>query len=93
MLQAMLSGHSGGLSTVHAATPRDALVRLETLSLMSDIELPVYVARRKSPRPFTWSCKSRGFRKTAPAALRESPRSAACRPISNTSSPTCFLWK
>jgi len=45
MLQAMLSGHSGGLSTVHAATPRDALVRLETLSLMSDIELPVYVAR------------------------------------------------
>ena len=45
MLQAMLSGHSGGLSTVHAATPRDALVRLETLSLMSDVELPVYVAR------------------------------------------------
>ncbi|HZN34306.1 MAG TPA: ATPase, T2SS/T4P/T4SS family [Pirellulaceae bacterium] len=45
MLQAMLSGHSGGLSTVHAASPRDALVRLETLSLMSDIELPVYVAR------------------------------------------------
>jgi pilus assembly protein CpaF len=45
MLQAMLSGHSGGLSTVHAATPRDALIRLETLSLMSDIELPVYVAR------------------------------------------------
>jgi pilus assembly protein CpaF len=45
MLQAMLSGHSGGLSTVHAASPRDALVRLETLSLMSDVELPVYVAR------------------------------------------------
>jgi pilus assembly protein CpaF len=45
MLQAMLSGHSGGLSTVHAAMPRDALVRLETLSLMSDVELPVYVAR------------------------------------------------
>ncbi|HEX5102839.1 MAG TPA: ATPase, T2SS/T4P/T4SS family [Pirellulaceae bacterium] len=45
MLQAMLSGHSGCLSTVHAATPRDALVRLETLSLMSDVELPVYVAR------------------------------------------------
>jgi pilus assembly protein CpaF len=45
MLQAMLSGHSGCLSTVHAASPRDALVRLETLSLMSDVELPVYVAR------------------------------------------------
>jgi len=45
MLQAMLSGHSGCLSTVHAATPRDALVRLETLSLMSDVNLPVHVAR------------------------------------------------
>jgi pilus assembly protein CpaF len=45
MLQAMLSGHSGCLSTVHAASPRDALVRLETMSLMSDVELPVYVAR------------------------------------------------
>jgi pilus assembly protein CpaF len=45
MLQAMLSGHSGCLSTVHAATPRDALIRLETLSLMSDVNLPVHVAR------------------------------------------------
>lgn len=45
MVQAMLSGHSGSLTTVHANTARDALVRLETLSLMSDVELPVYVAR------------------------------------------------
>lgn len=45
MVQAMLSGHSGSLSTVHANSARDALVRLETLSLMSDVELPVYVAR------------------------------------------------
>jgi len=45
MIQAMLSGHSGSLSTVHASTTRDALVRLETLSLMSDVEIPVYVAR------------------------------------------------
>lgn len=45
MLQSMLSGHSGSLSTVHANQPRDALTRLETLSLMSDIELPIYVAR------------------------------------------------
>ena len=48
MLQSMLSGHSGSLTTVHASTPRDALVRLETLSLMSDIELPVYVARAQA---------------------------------------------
>ena len=45
MVQAMLSGHSGSLTTVHANSVRDALIRLETLSLMSDVELPVYVAR------------------------------------------------
>ena len=45
MVQSMISGHSGSLTTVHATSPRDALVRLETLSLMSDVELPIYVAR------------------------------------------------
>lgn len=48
MIQSMLSGHSGSLSTVHASSPRDALLRLETLSLMSDVELPVYVARAQA---------------------------------------------
>jgi pilus assembly protein CpaF len=45
MVQSMISGHSGSMTTVHATSPRDAMVRLETLSLMSDVELPVYVAR------------------------------------------------
>jgi pilus assembly protein CpaF len=45
MVQSMISGHSGSMTTVHATSPRDALVRLETLSLMSDVNLPVYVAR------------------------------------------------
>jgi len=45
MIQSMISGHSGSLSTVHANSARDALVRLETLSLMSDVEIPIYVAR------------------------------------------------
>lgn len=45
MVQALLSGHSGSLSTVHADTARNALVRLETLSMMSDVEIPVHVAR------------------------------------------------
>ena len=45
MVQSMISGHSGSMTTVHANTPRDAMVRLETLSLMSDVDLPVYVAR------------------------------------------------
>ena len=45
LIQSMISGHAGALSTVHANTARDALIRLETLSLMSDVEIPVYVAR------------------------------------------------
>lgn len=45
LVQSMISGHSGSLSTIHAQTPGDALTRLETLSLMSGLDLPVYVAR------------------------------------------------
>jgi pilus assembly protein CpaF len=40
MLQAMNTGHDGSLTTVHANTPRDALARLETMALMSGLELP-----------------------------------------------------
>ena len=45
LVQSMISGHSGSLSTVHANTPRDAAIRLETLCLMSDTVLPQIVAR------------------------------------------------
>lgn len=45
LIQSMISGHAGSLTTVHANTPYDAAIRLETLSLMSDVALPVYVAR------------------------------------------------
>ena len=45
LIQSMLSGHDGSLATVHASTPRDAAVRLETLCLMSDVALPAHVAR------------------------------------------------
>ncbi len=45
LIQSMISGHAGSLSTIHADTPLDALIRLETLSLMSDVQIPVYVAR------------------------------------------------
>lgn len=40
LLQAMNTGHSGSMATVHANTPKGALARLETLALMSDVELP-----------------------------------------------------
>jgi pilus assembly protein CpaF len=45
LIQSMISGHAGSMSTVHANTPRDAASRLETLCLMSDTNLPVHVAR------------------------------------------------
>jgi len=45
LIQSMISGHAGSLTTVHANTARDAATRLETLCLMSDVSLPVYVAR------------------------------------------------
>jgi pilus assembly protein CpaF len=47
MLQAMNTGHDGSLTTVHANTPRDAVSRLETLSLMSGIDLPLKVIREQ----------------------------------------------
>ena len=40
MLQAMNTGHDGSLTTLHANTPRDALSRLETMSMYSGIDLP-----------------------------------------------------
>ncbi|MGZ3439965.1 MAG: CpaF family protein [Polyangia bacterium] len=45
LIQAMTSGHGGSLSTVHATYPHDTLHRLETLCLMSDVELPLTAMR------------------------------------------------
>lgn len=45
LVQSMISGHTGALATVHANSPRESAVRLETLCLMSDVALPIHVAR------------------------------------------------
>jgi pilus assembly protein CpaF len=45
MLQAMNTGHSGSLTTMHANSPIDALNRLETLVLMAGMEIPVKAIR------------------------------------------------
>lgn len=47
MLQAMNTGHDGSISTVHANTPRDVLSRLETMVLMSGLELPIRAIRQQ----------------------------------------------
>jgi pilus assembly protein CpaF len=43
----MNTGHDGSLTTIHANAPRDALSRLETLSLMSGLDLPAKVIREQ----------------------------------------------
>ncbi|MBU3717067.1 MAG: CpaF family protein [Actinobacteria bacterium] len=47
MLQAMNTGHEGSLSTVHANTPRDALRRLETMTLLGGVDLPLRAIREQ----------------------------------------------
>ncbi len=47
MLQAMNTGHDGSLTTLHANAPRDALSRLETMVLMSGMELPIRAIREQ----------------------------------------------
>ena len=47
MLQAMNTGHDGSLTTAHSNSPRDTLSRLETMCLMSGMELPVRAIREQ----------------------------------------------
>ncbi|GIU97511.1 MAG: hypothetical protein KatS3mg013_1314 [Actinomycetota bacterium] len=73
MLQAMNTGHEGSLSTAHANSPRHLLWRLETMAMMSDVELPaahvraqvaaaidvvVQVARLRDGRRVVWEIAS-----------------------------------
>jgi pilus assembly protein CpaF len=45
LVQAMTSGHGGCLSTVHATYPIDTMNRLETMAMMSDVEMPLFALR------------------------------------------------
>jgi pilus assembly protein CpaF len=47
MLQAMNTGHDGSITTVHANTPRDALARIETMTLMAGFDLPIRAIREQ----------------------------------------------
>lgn len=47
LVQAMASGHRGSLATLHADTPAQACGRLETMSLLADIGLPLPALRRQ----------------------------------------------
>jgi pilus assembly protein CpaF len=45
LMQAMNTGHGGSMSTVHANTPTDSLRRIESLCLMSSIDMPLVAVR------------------------------------------------
>ncbi len=47
MLQAMNTGHDGSMTTAHSNSPRDTLARLETMTLMAGMELPVRAIREQ----------------------------------------------
>src|SRR5208283_1234260 len=46
MLQAMNTGHDGSLTSIHANSPRDALMRVETMVAMAGLEIPAEFLRR-----------------------------------------------
>ncbi|MGD0401501.1 MAG: CpaF family protein [Syntrophobacteraceae bacterium] len=46
MLQAMNTGHDGSLTSIHSNSPRDALIRVETMVAMAGLEIPAEFLRR-----------------------------------------------
>jgi len=47
MLQAMNTGHDGSLTTAHANSPRDCMSRLEVMTLMSGLDIPIQAIREQ----------------------------------------------
>jgi pilus assembly protein CpaF len=47
MLQAMNTGHDGSATTIHANSPRDALMRIETMVAMTGLDLPQRAVRQQ----------------------------------------------
>jgi len=47
LLQAMNTGHEGSLTTLHANSPRDSLVRLEVMAMMSGYDIPILALREQ----------------------------------------------
>jgi pilus assembly protein CpaF len=47
MLQAMNTGHDGSMTSLHSNSPRDTIARLETMTMMAGMELPVRAIREQ----------------------------------------------
>jgi len=47
MLQAMNTGHEGSMTTAHSNSPRDTMARIETMTLMAGMDLPIRAIREQ----------------------------------------------
>ena len=47
MLQAMNTGHDGSMTTCHSNSPRDSLARIETMTMMAGMDLPIRAIREQ----------------------------------------------
>ncbi|MDP6380352.1 MAG: ATPase, T2SS/T4P/T4SS family [Phycisphaerae bacterium] len=47
MIQAMTSGHGGSMSTLHADSATDTILRLETLAMMGGVDMPLHALRAR----------------------------------------------
>ena len=62
MLQAMNTGHSGSMTTLHANSTRDALARLETLCMLAGTDLPISAIRKQMASALDLIIQIRRFR-------------------------------
>jgi len=61
LLQALNTGHGGSMSTIHANSPREALGRLEVLTLLAGLDLPVDAVRGQIASAFQLVVQTRRF--------------------------------
>jgi len=74
MLQAMNTGHDGSMTTLHSNSPRDTLSRLETMTLMAGMELPVRAVREQIASAINLVVHSGAYARRFPAGDEISPR-------------------
>ncbi len=62
ILQAMNTGHSGSMTTIHSNSPRDGLVRLETLCMLAGSDLPLIAIRKQMASALDLIVQTKRFR-------------------------------
>ena len=83
MLQAMNTGHDGSISTIHCNSPRDAFSRLETMVLMTGLDLPSRAIREQIAAAIDLVVHLNRLPERRPPGRRRSPRSRAWKATSS----------